>query len=552
MIRHLHPSPEWVQAADQAYALLDNFISQLNTHQGLYEVKFPRSFNDCKPFASFQALRREMASAQFKQRSREEQHVAQLFLKDFIKSGIEMPPSVRSTFVLLSDRINANGHSFSTRIDASIQQRVHWLEQMINDRVKLAQCLGYESFAHLYLQDKMAKTPGRVLRFLETANHHNRLSLMEEEPRNGVETEIPTGSRRLQLPVTIGTAMESISDLFYNLYGLRLVPGETQEGEVWHSDVRKLEVKEESGDTVGVIYCDLYTRPGSNDACVPKCKQPVQFTVRCSRRIDDDPVDAFPHEHYTDLSYIGIETRDGSRRHQLPIAVLSCSFSPPNGQHVPTLSVEEVSTLYHEMGHAIHAMLARTSFHHVAGTRCKIDFVESPSILMEYLCDAIHITPKAASRSKEELRERQIQIFFSMMDQTYHSRDALAPGFTTYKALSSLYKEYHYHSYPNGSSPQVHFTHLYTYGGGYYAYLWSRTLAEQIYKNLLMKPLSTFIQQREPGRPRSMHFSEIEREGLRRAGEELANNVLKCGGAVDPWEMNWDTILGRPIQDLFP
>ena len=138
----------------------------------------------------------------------------------------------------------------------------------------------------------------------------------------------------LENPITpylsVGTVIRGLSRLFTRLFGIRLVPKETPPGEVWHPDVRRLDVFDEKGK-IGVIYCDLFYRPGQRQS------PPAHYTIRCSRRVDPGEVeDAL--------------TRDG---YQLPIIALKCDFFKDN-QGTGFLTWQEVETLFHEMGHAMH------------------------------------------------------------------------------------------------------------------------------------------------------------------------------------------------------
>lgn len=110
------------------------------------------------------------------------------------------------------------------------------------------------------------------------------------------------------------------------------MPKETQVGEVWHEDVRRLDVFDENGH-IGTIYCDLFQRPSK------ELSPPAHYTIRCSRRLDPDEVD-------------DTMARD---MYQLPTIALVCDFA--RSEHRPSfLSWTEVETLFHEMGHAMHCL----------------------------------------------------------------------------------------------------------------------------------------------------------------------------------------------------
>lgn len=118
-----------------------------------------------------------------------------------------------------------------------------------------------------------------------------------------------------------------------------------------------------------------------------------------------------------------------------------------------------MENLFHEMGHAMHSMLGRTKYQHVTGTRTATDFVEVPSILMEYyVWDPVILMklgrhylsgkplPEEAvvklskSRSLFSSLEMQTQVFYSMLDQTYHREHPL--GKTTTEILKDLQTKY--------------------------------------------------------------------------------------------------------------
>ena len=158
---------------------------------------------------------------------------------------------------------------------------------------------------------------------------------------------------------SVGTIFTGLSRLFEALYGITLVPVELRPGEVWHPSVRRLDVvdhRDEGGRTIGTIYCDLFQR-------ADKAGGAAHYTVRCSRRVDDDDLDGDLPPGQTewpfDPSAAGLScnpvTMEGGRegRYQLPIVVLNCGFATPVDG--PTLlDWAEVETIFHEMGHAMH------------------------------------------------------------------------------------------------------------------------------------------------------------------------------------------------------
>lgn len=159
-------------------------------------------------------------------------------------------------------------------------------------------------------------------------------------------------------PLTVGTVFMGLSRLFRHLYGITLRPSEGVAGEVWHSDVHKLEVVDEEKGIIGWIYADLFARRG-------KASGAAHYTVRCSRRTDDD--DEAGDGSIDDARNIHESVQfEAVKRHrlpgqegvfQLPLVVLLCEFMRPTVSRGPTvLEWHEVMTLFHEMGHAMHCM----------------------------------------------------------------------------------------------------------------------------------------------------------------------------------------------------
>lgn len=150
-----------------------------------------------------------------------------------------------------------------------------------------------------------------------------------------------------------------LSRLFKHLYGISLRPAEVASGEVWNSDVQKLEVVDEDAGVLGWVYADLFARRG-------KLSGAAHYTVRCSRRTDDDDIandlaidDPNFHGYiHQSLDFEGVKrqkVRGQPGTFQLPLVVLVCEFAPPSVRRGPTvLEWHEVLTLFHEMGHAMH------------------------------------------------------------------------------------------------------------------------------------------------------------------------------------------------------
>lgn len=585
-IRTMHPDTAFVEAAENAYDEMFEFMNTLNVHVGLY-----------------QTLKRVLASDLTKSMKQEELAVAMIFLRDFERSGIDLPLSKRDRFVSLSSKIAGLGQRFlrgaapkqshipfrsnqlkgmdpesvsslslggiismpttgaiantaMRSIDSedvrkelyvaghtSTDQQISTLESLLQARADMANLLGRKNYSEVALEDKMARGPDKVKSFLTSLAKSNlphaqrELDILMGLKRQHKTNEFAPWDRdyyaarflqskrsRIKSPdflsnyFSLGTVMQGLSRLFSHLYGVRFVPRPTQIGEIWHPDVRRIDVECEDEGLIGVMYCDLFQRDGKNP-------NPAHFTVRCSRRMEDGDEEAAPQNIGTTC----VRGADG-KMYQLPTIALVCDFASQYEDRPTLLSHHEVETLFHEMGHAIHSMLGRTAFHNVAGTRCATDFVELPSVLMEHFAYSPQVLglfarhyrtgqplPHSMLQHHVDLQstlratENHAQILMAMLDHSYHSTgwDHKIDSIAIWQGVE---EQWGLLSPVAGTSWQGFFGHLFGYGGTYYSYLFDRAIAAKLWSgNFAADPLS------------------------RDAGEKYRRQVLCWGGSRDPW-----------------
>jgi intermediate peptidase len=478
-------------------------------------------------------------------------------------------------------------HDEDTRKELYLAQRqasrdtIDRLEEMLRLRAELASLAGFESHGHMALKDRMmAKSPASVMQFLLALRDHNAPMIQEElreltqrkrdkcgldnaalEPwdkdfyMEKIRAELRSRVRhedQLAAFFSVGTVMQGLSRLFDRLYGIRFVPRETLPGETWHPDVKRLDVVSDDGKPVAVLYCDLFYRP-------QKSPNPAHFTVRCSREILQSEIDeagadvaamgsrAPAFDSLEQAANDGMETatKDGAL-YQLPTIALVCDFPKNDNAREPAfLSFYSVETLFHEMGHAIHSILARTSFQNVSGTRCATDFAELPSTLMEHFAAdptvlslfARHwktdrplpyslVSERTAMAKRFEGIDTEHQILLAMLDQEYHSPSVADPAFDSTRVFHAVHARYaHAPRDPPETRWQGFFGHLHSYGSTYYSYLFDRVLAERVWR--------VVFRAGEGG-------AAVSREN----GERLKERLLKWGGGRDPW-----TCLAETLED---
>ena len=610
-MRANHPNPAIQDAAAQAFATMFEYMNVLNTMPGLNE-KLKRA-----------ASMEEVVSHW----SAEEKVAAQVLLRDFANSAIDLPPEQRNKFVSLSSEISMLGpdfvggmqpetthlmlqkdrlngldpmlvrqmqrwtrvampmfgpvprmalgsvHDEQTRKEiyvayrtASREQRRR-LEEILRKRAELAKLTGYETYAHMTLSDKMAKSPEAVVNFLTSLNASNKGEVDDELSKLLALKQLDSpGATALQpwdhayyvekysrqhgrarrsrdstlLPsfFSLGTVMQGLSRLFTQLYGVRFVPHETLPGETWNDDVRRLDVLDEDDNHIAVVYCDLFSRPG-------KSQNPAHFTLRCSRKISPGEIAeaaSLPTSHPNDGMATAV--RPGTNDlYQLPTIALICDFEETS--HDPNappslLSEHNVETLFHEMGHAIHSILGRTDMQSICGTRCATDFAELPSVIMESFATSPQVLslyarhwqtdtplPPDLMRTMAQARENrhtmhgaidnETQILMALLDQAYHSHLPFESSFDSTAIFRTVTATHS--SLPDPpdvrTAWQGYFAHLFTYGATYYSYLFDRAIANKLWVDV---------------------FRSGELAVDRGAGERFKNEVLKWGGGRDGWE----------------
>lgn len=334
-------------------------------------------------------------------------------------------------------------------------QQQELLTKLLNHRHDLAVSCGFPTYAHRALKSGTVESPPLVMDFLDKLSEQLRpqaeadfhiMTQMKQADLDGNsvlgawDTPYYTSQYKKEwLKVSpseyapyfsLGACMEGINNVMKALYGVRFEYADLERGETWSNDIYKLNVVHESEGLLGQIYCDFYERPG-------KPAQDCHFTMRGSKQL-----------------------ADGS--FQNPIVVVMLNLCPPRWSGPTLLTPALVDNLFHEMGHAMHSMLARTQYQHVSGTRCSTDFAEVPSVLMEYFASdprvlstfARHFQTQEAmpmslmkrlciSKRLFSASETQLQIFYSALDQVYHGDPKISDSVTTTDILKQVQQKYY-------------------------------------------------------------------------------------------------------------
>ncbi len=399
------------------------------------------------------------------------------------------------------------------------------MEEILALRYELAKLLGFENYAERSLATKMAPSTDRVIAFLsDLANRSVGMAREELDELAAFARELH-GIAALQ-PWDITYYAEKlrqhryalsqedlkpyfpeprvVSGLFEvvkRLYGLQI--DELQDVDTWHPSVRVFEIRDRHDELRGSFYLDLYARENKRGgAWMDEC---------LSRRATAEDV-------------------------QLPVAFLTCNFTPPLDGEPALLTHNEVITLFHEFGHGLHHMLTQVDVMAVSGiSGVPWDAVELPSQFLENWCwerepvDLIAAHYQSGEPLPNTLYSRMIaaknfhagmqmvrQLEFSLFDFRLHRDYDPAQGAQIQETLDAVRSEVAVIKPPQYHRFQHSFSHIFAggYAAGYYSYKWAEVLSSDA-------------------------FARFEETGIfnRDTGLAFLEAVLEQGGARDPMEL---------------
>ncbi|MEP5106496.1 MAG: M3 family metallopeptidase, partial [Ekhidna sp.] len=355
-------------------------------------------------------------------------------------------------------------------------------------KAELATLLGYKTFAHYVLEQRMAESPDKVRTFLDDLLRKSLPKAKEEVEEikefiksEGEDIELQRWdwsyySEKLRKEkyalddelvkpyFKLENVIAGVFTTAEKLYGISFRPNDDLE--VYHEDVKAYEVLNESGDVVSVFLADFFPREGKRDG--------AWMTSYRSQRYE------------------------GNSR-VIPQVSIVCNFTPSSSTHPSLLKFNEVKTLFHEFGHALHGMLADTHYQSLSGTSVYWDFVELPSQIMENWCyekecldlfarhyetgelipeDLIDRIKKSSTYHEAFATVRQLS--FGLLDMAWHSLTLEEANATS---DVSDFEENAFSStdlFPKveGTNMSVQFSHIFAggYAAGYYSYKWAEVL----------------------------------------------------------------------------
>ena len=372
------------------------------------------------------------------------------------------------------------------------------IKSIITLKDERAKLLGYKHHADFVLERRMAETPENVLSFLEKLKQAYKpaaekdLQALQDfaKETDGIEDfkpwDMPYYGEKLKQKLfefssedlrpyfPLDNVLSGCFEHFSKLFDLEFKPAENYE--LWHEDVKVFELFEKStGDFVGTLFGDFFPRTGKKDGAWM-------------------------------TAYRGQGLYNG--KVERPVIAIVCNFTKPTSDKPSLITHGEVTTLFHEMGHAIHGLLSNVTYRSLSGTSVKWDFVELPSQVQENWCyeketlDMFAEHYQTGEKIPEELIEKVRkamnfmagwgglrQVALGLTDMAWHTADPSAiddiaafedeatKGTALFPRLAGPFSSSFSHIFAGG------------YSAGYYSYKWAEVLDADTFELFLEKGL---------------------------------------------------------------
>lgn len=358
------------------------------------------------------------------------------------------------------------------------------IKELLNLKQQKAELLGFKNYADYVLEERMAKSPTKVIDFLNElltkAKPYAEKEIEELKSltkADGIEemqgydhafyaeklrkAKYDLNDEELKPYFPLEQVQEAVFGLSKQLFDLTFV--ERNDIPKYHEDVKVYEVKE-NGEYKSLLYVDYFPRKG---------KRAGAWMTSYKNQYKKDGENSRPH-----------------------ISIV-CNFSKPTKDAPSLLTFQEVTTLFHEFGHALHGMLANTQYPNLSGTSVKWDFVELPSQFLENFCYEPEFLKTFAKHYKtgEVLPDEKIekiaqsknfmegyqtlrQIGFGLLDMNYHSKVGELEGLSVKEFEDNYTKATQLYPANPETAMSPSFSHIFQggYSAGYYSYKWAEVL----------------------------------------------------------------------------
>ncbi|MAO09082.1 MAG: peptidase M3 [Alteromonas sp.] len=390
-------------------------------------------------------------------------------------------------------------------------------------RQERAQLLGYRSHAHFVLEERMAESPKKVNDFLNELLEKAKPAAKSEfdelqeyaKKLDGIDQlqkwdsayyaeklkqeRFNLDDEKLKPYFPLHQVIDGVFTVAEKLYGLHFK--EVTNIDTYHPEVKTYEVSDTEGALVALFYADFHPRPGKRGGAWMTSYKPQQI-------------------------------KEG--KNDRPHVSIVCNFTKPTESKPSLLTFNEVTTLFHEFGHALHGMLANTTYAGLSGTNVYWDFVELPSQVLENWCyekESLNLFAKhyetgelipmeyvekiKESASFHEGMQTLRQLSFGLLDMAWHDGDP--SGIQDVKTFENKAFE-STQLFPDTPETcmSTSFSHIFQggYSAGYYSYKWAEVLDADA-------------------------FEYFKQEGIfnKKVAHKFKEFVLSQGGTQDPMEL---------------
>ncbi len=397
------------------------------------------------------------------------------------------------------------------------------IETILKLRTEVAQLLGFKDFATMQLEKRMADSPNQVIDFIRDlaarakpfaekdiaelkAFASTELDMNDLQPWDLAyvseilrENKYAYSDEEVKQYLPEDQVMTGCFNIIEQLFNVKF---EATESETWHPDAKVFALKE-GNNVIGYLYTDLHARSG---------KQSGAWVANERTR----------HLHGQKLI--------------TPVVYLTCNFTPPQNGKASLLRLDDVITLFHEMGHALHALLSKVDDPSASPfSSVEWDAIELPSQFMENFCYEWPVIQKLSRHQESseslprELFDKIVaaknfqtgmqtvrQLEFSLFDMLLHQQTSVLSIDDVLKQLDNVRQEVAVVIPPSWHRFPHNFSHIFAggYSAGYYSYKWAEVLSADAYS----------------------YFEENATEDLGTlnpaSGEHFKNEILAVGGSI--------------------
>jgi len=356
--------------------------------------------------------------------------------------------------------------------------------QIVKFRHERANLLGYKTHAHLVLEERMAENPEKVKQFLnellvkakpagqkdfEKVNELAKIASIDTLQKwdSAYYSEklkkqlFNLDDEQLKPYFKLENVINGVFTIASKLYNLQFE--EINNIDKYHEEIKTYKVTDNNGAFIAVFYADFFPRKGKRNGAWM-------------------------------TSYKGQWKKDGENSR--PHISIVCNFTKPTETKPSLLTFNEVTTLFHEFGHALHGMLANTTYPNLSGTNVYWDFVELPSQIFEnwsYEKEALNLFAKHYKTGKiipmelvQKIKDSanflegmatMRQLSFGLLDMAWHGGNPT--DIKNVKAFeNSAFADTQFYPDVKENCMSTAFSHIFQggYASGYYSYKWAEVL----------------------------------------------------------------------------